>query len=328
MPLPVSALRLLGALFAVVLTASLPVAARAQADAPDQVIHFTGPDGEMIEGGVWLPSAPGDGSPRPLVVISHGSGGWYGGHADTAEALSEAGFVVAALTHPGDNFRDQGRGLHLTGRAPQLSSLIGYMTGPWAGPVAIDPERVGAFGFSAGGFTVTAIIGGVSDAQAILAHCVAHPEVFACRLIAALGGLDLTDWQPETRDPRIKAAVIAAPALGQSFTDESLAAVTIPVQLWQASDDQILPSPYNVEPVRDRLGQVPEYHRVDNAGHYDFLTPCAPNMQAAAPELCTSAPGFDRAAFKVGFNREVVRFFRQALYPNMGHQLSGLPGQR
>lgn len=323
MPLPASALRLLVAVFAVVLTVTLPVAARAQADAPDQVIHFTGPDGKTIEGGVWLPAGPGDGSARPLVVISHGSGGWYGGHADTAKALSEAGFVVAALTHPGDNFRDQSRGLHLTGRSPQLSSLIDYMTGPWAGPVTIDPERVGAFGFSAGGFTVTSIIGGVSDAQMILAHCVAHPEVFACRLVAALGGLDLTDWRPETRDPRVKAAVIAAPALGLSFTDQSLASITLPVQLWQAADDQILPSPYNVEPVRDRLGRSPEYHRVDNAGHYDFLTPCGPGMEAAAPELCASVPGFDRAVFKVSFNREVVRFFRQALAQASAPWVSG-----
>lgn len=317
MRFPAFSLHLLASLFVFTLINALPVAAQAQADAPDQVIHFTGPDGEIIEGGVWLPAGPGDASARPLVVISHGSGGWYGGHADTAEALSEAGFVVAALTHPGDNFRDQGRGLHLTGRAPQLSSLIDYMTGTWAGPVAIDPERVGAFGFSAGGFTVTAIVGGVSDAQMILAHCVAHPEVFACRLVAALGGLDLTDWQPETRDPRVRAAVIAAPALGLSFTDQSLAAITLPVQLWQAADDQILPSPYNVEPVRDRLGRAPEYHRVDKAGHYDFLTPCGPDMQAAAPGLCVSAPGFDRAAFKVGFNREVVRFFSQALAGNL-----------
>ena len=284
MRLAAFSLHLLATLFAFILIDAPPGAAQARADAPDQVIHFT----------------------------------------DTAQALSEAGFVVAALTHPGDNFRDQSRSLHLTGRAPQLSSLIDYMTGTWAGPVLIDPERIGAFGFSAGGFTVMSIIGGVSDAHAILAHCVAHPEVFACRMVAALGGLDLTDWQPETRDARVKAAVIAAPALGLSFTDESLAVVTIPVQLWQAADDRILPSPYNVEPVRDRLGRVPDYHRVDKAGHYDFLTPCGPEMQVAAPELCTSAPGFDRAAFKVGFNREVVQFFSQALAPTEQGQGLGL----
>lgn len=310
---PTSFQRLLCALVAVLMIGAMPVGARAQADAPDQIIRFTGPDGEMIEGGVWLPAGAVDGSPRPLVVISHGNGGWYRGHSDTAAALARAGVIVAALTHPGDNFQDQSRGLWLTARAPQVSALIDYMTGSWDGPVRIDPERIGAFGFSAGGFTVTSLIGGVSDVRAIQAHCMAQPEVFACRLIAMSGGLNLAPWHPETRDSRVRAAVIAAPALGLSFTDESLTGITLPVQLWQAADDQILPSPWNAEPVRDRLGGSVDYHRVENAGHYDFLTPCAPEMRAAMPELCTSARGFDRAAFKVAFNAEVVRFFRQAL---------------
>lgn len=313
MPLPMSFPRLLCALLAFVVSGALPVAALAQSDAPAQIIQFAGPGGEMIEGGVWLPASAINRAPRPLVVISHGNSGWYRGHSDTAEALTRAGFVVAALTHPGDNVQDQSRGLRLTGRAPQLSALIDYMTGTWVGSVEIDDARIGAFGFSAGGFTVTSIIGGVSEAGAIQAHCAMQPEVFACRLVAMFGGLDLANWRPETPDARVKAAVIAAPAFGLSFSDESLAAITVPVQLWQAADDQILPSPYNVEPVRDRLGGTVDYHRVENAGHYDFLTPCAPEMRAAVPELCTSAAGFDRAAFKVAFNAGVVRFFREAL---------------
>ena len=312
MPTPVSFPRLLSAVLAFVLFGAAPAAARAQADSPDQIIHFAGPGGEFIEGGVWLPTA-GDGSPRPLVVISHGNSGWYRGHSDTAEALTTAGFVVASLTHPGDNYQDQSRGLRLTGRAPQLSALIDYMTETGAGPGAIDDTRIGAFGFSAGGFTVTSIIGGVSDPGAIRAHCAAQPEVFACRLVAMFGGLDLATWRPETGDGRVKAAVIAAPAFGLAFTDQSLASVIVPVQLWQAADDRILPSPWNAEPVRDRLGGTVDYHRVENAGHYDFLTPCAAEMRTAMPELCTSAPGFDRAGFKVVFNAEVVRFFRAAL---------------
>ncbi|WP_269513452.1 alpha/beta hydrolase family protein [Brevundimonas subvibrioides] len=313
MQIPAPLVRFLCNLAAFAVIGVLPVAARAQDDAPDEIIHFVGPGGEMIEGGVWLPTNVADGSPHPLVVISHGNSGWYRGHSDTAQSLTEAGFVVAALTHPGDSFRDQSRGLRLTGRAPQLSALIDYMTETWTGRVEVDKERIGAFGFSAGGFTVTSIIGGVSDAGAIAAHCVAQPEVFACRLVAMYGGLDRANWHPETHDPRVKAAVIAAPAFGLSFTDASLASVTVPVQLWQAADDQILPSPYNVEPVRDRIGGTVEYHRVENAGHYDFLTPCSQEMRVAMPQLCTSAPGFDRAAFKVTFNAEVVRFFTEAL---------------
>ena len=84
---------------------------------------------------------------------------------------------------------------------------------------------------------------------------------------------------------RKPASLIAAPALGFSFTSDSLAAVRIPVQLWQAGADDILPAPYNVEPIRDRLGATPEYHRVEGAGHYDFLPPCSPALAASMAAL-------------------------------------------
>lgn len=298
------------------LAAALIAGTAAPAAAQDQLFSFTGA-GETIEAGVWLPAADAPAGPRPLVVISHGNGGWLRGHADTAEALAAAGFVVAALTHPGDNYQDQSRSLLLTGRAPQLSALIDHMTGDWRAPdgraVIIDADRIGALGYSAGGFTVTTIAGGESDPQAILDDCAVHPEFFACRLLAMAGGLDLVRWRPAGRDPRVKAAVIAAPALGMSFTDASLASVAIPIQLWQAADDEILPAPFNVEPIRDRLGRAPEYHRVADARHYDFLSPCNPWMAAELPHLCNTAPTFDRAAFKAAFNIEVVRFFRATL---------------
>jgi predicted dienelactone hydrolase len=45
-------------------------------------------------------------SKLPLVLISHGAGGMFGAHADTALALASAGFVVAAVTHTDDDAMD------------------------------------------------------------------------------------------------------------------------------------------------------------------------------------------------------------------------------
>lgn len=87
-----------------------------------------------------------------------------------------------------------------------------------------------------------------------------------------------------------------------------LAAVSDPV--FRA---EVLPAPFNVEPIRDRLGRAPEYHRVADAGHFDFLPPCSEALKAAIPMLCQSQPGFDRAAFHQAFNREAVRFFHDKL---------------
>ncbi len=272
-------------------------------------------DQPAIEAGVWWP-ADATTTPRPMVVISHGNGGDFRSHHDTAKALARAGFVVATLTHTGDNWRDQSRATDVVGRTRQLSVLIDHMLTQWEGRASIDAGRIGAFGFSAGGFTVLAAAGGNPDLTRLMDHCRANPGFYDCRLIGQ---------HPETVQPgaggrlqfahntRIKAVVVAAPALGFTFTREGLAKVTQPVQLWQAGADQILPAPFYAEPVRDNLPTPPEYHRIDGAGHFDFLPPCSPELAAAAPMICAPTPGFDRAAFHDRLNAEVVRFFEARL---------------
>lgn len=295
--------------------ASAPIPAPARPPAEGVVLsRLTVPDGDgpAIEAGVWRPAGATAGR-RALVVISHGSGGDFQSHRDTAEALARAGFVVAALTHTGDNWRDQSRATDPVGRPRQLSVLIDYMLGEWDGRETLDPARVGAFGFSFGGFTVLTAAGGEPDMSRIVEHCQAHPAFYDCRLMSgrptAVGG-SASAWP---HDRRIKAVVAAAPALGFTFTREGLAGVTQPVQLWQAGADRILPAPFYAEPVRDALGRTPEFHRVEGAGHFDFLPPCSPQLAQAAPMICAPTPGFDRAAFHDRLNAEVVRFFEAEL---------------
>ncbi len=253
--------------------------------------------------------APPLGTRLPLIVMSHGSGGQYLGHHDTAEALARAGFVVAALTHVGDNYRDQSRATDMPARAAALSALVSYMLDDWRSRQSIDRTRIGAFGFSAGAFTVLAAAGAVPDLSLIAGHCAAHPEAFECRLVRANPGSAVA-WQPR-RDPRIRAIVVAAPALGYTFTAAGSRDVTIPVQLWRAAEDDILRAPFYAEAVRAALPRRAEFHDVPGARHFDFLAPCA----TAAPPLpiCAPTPGFDRAAFHQQFNRQVTRFFRRHL---------------
>ncbi|MDH6148052.1 MULTISPECIES: hypothetical protein [Paraburkholderia] len=68
--------------------------------------------------------APIAGHHLPLIVLSHGGGGWYGAHYDTALALARAGFVAAAASHAGDTFDDQSRVLQLWRRPAQLHRLV------------------------------------------------------------------------------------------------------------------------------------------------------------------------------------------------------------
>lgn len=305
--------------------------------------HVTAPDpdGAALEVGIWYPSSatpavlPGrtvtqnvavdaaiDGQALPLIVISHGTGGSYLGHYDTAMALAEAGFVVAAVTHTGDNYADQSRSLLILERARHISRVLDYMLTDWSGQAHIDAQKIGMFGFSAGGFTTLVSIGGRPDMTKIAPFCQTHTSDFACQLIARNRGESdsaiaaaAASVRDGSKDARIKAAVVAAPALGFTFAPDGLRGVTIPVQLWRAENDLILPHPWYAETVRQALPVPPEYHVVAKAGHFDFLAPCNQELAARVPAICSSAAGFDRRAFHADMNQAVVKFFRATLSP-------------
>jgi predicted dienelactone hydrolase len=243
---------------------------------------------------------------HPLIVISHGTGGDFTGHLDTAVALARAGFIVAALTHRGDNWRDNSRATKIEERPAALSRLISHLLTAWPGKAAIDAERIGAFGFSAGGFTVLAAAGGHPDLRRFASHCANHPTFFDCTLMKSQPASEIQSW-PQSHDRRIKAIVVAAPAMGFAFDRVGLAAVRIPLQLWRADDDRILPAPSYADAVRLALPKKADFHPVPKADHFDFLAPCTDG--SLAPQICQSAPGFDRAAFHTLFNAQVVRFF-------------------
>ncbi len=268
---------------------------------------------------VVAPGAAVAGRALPLVVLSHGTGGWYGSHYDTARALAEAGFVVAAVSHTGDTYDDHSRAARIWDRPRQVHRLIDFMLREWPEHARLDAAQVGVFGFSAGGFTALVAAGGTPDFSKLAAHAAAHPDFYDSRLFKAshqeAGAGDVRPAITFIHDPRIKAIVVAAPALGFTFAPGGLRAVTAEVQLWQAEDDHILPGDEYAPAVRDALPRPPEFHLVPNADHYDFLAPCSPQLAQIAPEICQSREGFDRAAFHLRFNADVVRFFTRTLKP-------------
>jgi predicted dienelactone hydrolase len=257
------------------------------------------------------PGATPLGRGHPLVVISHGTGGSNTDHYDTARSLAAAGFVVAAVTHTGDTRGDRSRSMRITERPAELSRVIDYMTRDWRGHDTVDGGKVGAFGFSSGGFTVLGAIGGEPDMAGTARHCAEHPHFFDCGLLRQLGGAAATlPTAPVAHDPRIKSAVVAAPALGFTFAPDGLSKVTIPVQLWRAEWDTVLPQPYYAEVVHGLLPKA-EYHVVPGAEHFDFMAPCSEALAKAAASICVD--NIDRAAFHRTFNAAVVRFFEKTL---------------
>jgi len=297
------------------------------------------PDGKPIELGIWYPSdasvspqalglftqqvapyAAIAGQALPLIVISHGTGGGASSHYDTAIALADAGFVVVALTHAGDNYKDQSLQFtrrNFTDRPRQVSQVIDYMLNGWASRASIDPARIGVFGFSAGGFTALVLLGGTADFNLATLFCHDHPEDWGCQGAKDKAAASASDRKPVEwhHDPRIKAGVVAAPALGHTFTKDGLAAVTQPIQLWRAERDQIAPNQWNADIVKAVLPNPPEDHLVPLAGHFAFLAPCSEALAKIAPYICQDDTGFDRAAFHQQFDQALVEFFKAKLAP-------------
>jgi predicted dienelactone hydrolase len=263
-------------------------------------------------------NTPVKGYSLPLVVISHGGGGSYASHYETALALAHAGFVAAAISHAGDTYDDQSKVLQLWRRPEQLRVLVSYMLRNWPPHERLDASRIGAFGFSNGGFTVLVAAGGIPDLKKIGPYCHAHTDHDLCQALknAKIDPAHVGDDVPPNAwaaDPRIKAVVAAAPAFAFTFTKSGLKNVHIPIQLWRAADDHHQPNPYYEEILRQRLPQPPEYHVIPDAGHYDFLPPCSASLAAANPLICADPSGFSRTTFHEEFNGDIVRFFRRTL---------------
>ena len=285
------------------------------ADAERPAIHgavwypCAAPPGPVTLGRIVVPAVkdcPVDGTKLPLIVMSHGNLGWFGGHHDTAEALADAGFVVAAVTHPGDASSDPTRSVFE--RPADIKRLIDYMTATWADHAVIDADHIGFFGFSRGGYTGLVVLGGNPDLHQADTLCRDGLKFSLCDQLRDHG---LPSASP-VHDSRIKAAVLADPGRRMLFSSNSLTSVNAPIQLWASERGGDGVTRDLVEEIKSYLPAPPDYHLV-HAGHFAFLAPCSPEQAAAMPIFCVDADGFDRAAFHKEFNAAVIAFFQQHL---------------
>ncbi len=263
------------------------------------------------------PDCPITGEALPLIIISHGYGGWFLGHHDTAEALADTGFVVVAINHPHANYADMSRanGLPpLVERPRDIKRAIDFMLSGFAEASKIDPQRVGFYGFSQGGYTGLVIAGGNPDFGKLPRRC-PDPEAAGCQHSNKTNPSGETRVIPVlTHDARVKAMVVSDPLSVVFQTKDSVKDIDIPIQLWGSERGSATgASLKDASILRAVLPDKPDFHIAPNAVHMSFLTMCPQaNMSS---EVCRDSPGFDRASFHKMFNAEVVAFFRKHLAP-------------
>ena len=292
---------------------------------------------QPVEIGIWYPSeapvpsasntpfgqalaidAEPIGQDLPLIILSHGNGGWMGGHADTALALVEAGYIAAAITHSDDNFKNKDGipSKWMVSRPQEVVSSIDYLLEHWPGNGHVSRERIGVFGFSAGGYTALVAAGGVPDFDRAIQYCEKEPTEYTCKIgvVEKMASSSPGTNRPQfASDPRIKAISIAAPGFGFAFDIKALESVSVPVQVWSGALDESVPHASNGKLIADALRGETVVEIVEDAGHFAFLKPCNHDLESTKPRICVDALGFDRVAFHKVFNAGIVKFFDKAL---------------
>jgi predicted dienelactone hydrolase len=282
--------------------------------------------------GEAAPDAPLAAAPRrfPLIVISHGTGGSALAMAWLGSRLAAHGFIAVAVNHPGNNshepYTPQGFTLWWL-RARDLSVALDGMLSDREFGSRIDARRIGAAGFSLGGYTVIEIAGGRTS-PAIFELCERQPHNRACTsppefptLVPQALALLKTDpgyrvavhgASRSYRDTRVRAVFAIAPGLGGAFIPASLAKIAIPVQIVAGSADPIEPVSANASYLAAR---IPGSRLVlfPGAGHYTFFATCTATAKKAQPELCDDPPGIDRHRTHDRAADLAVRFFSRHL---------------
>ena len=250
----------------------------------------------------------------PLLMLSHGNTGTPLALHDVATALARKGFVVVAVLHPGDNYKDHSRlGTlsNLYGRPMQISAAIDATLRDRRLSRYAVPDEVGVIGYSAGGETALILGGAQPDLERLRRYCQERPgDRDACTRQGELIA-DRDELVP-VADARVQALLLLAP-LSLMFGRDTLSEVHVPVLLYSGDGDKLVFPDKNSDALARKLPTAPEFKIIPGAGHFVFMAPCTDEQMATMPGLCTDAEGVDREDVHRDLIYEAGRFFRQSL---------------
>ena len=264
---------------------------------------------------------------RPLIIMSHGTGGsayqlmWLG------RRLAAAGYIAAAVDHHGNTAAEDAydaRGFRLFWeRAQDLSVVLDQLVADPKFGSMIDQNRIGAVGFSLGGYTVIAASGGIINLDQLDAFCSGPRRDTTCEPQTEYAdnardfeklkdtpsaAKSLTRHSQSFLDSRIKATIALAPALGMAFTKESLAAIEIPVHIVVGEADKIAPAATNAQVIADSIPGTKYTLLKGGPGHYVFLNQCTSRGIRYVP-ICKDNEGVERAKVHMAASEIVNHHF-------------------
>jgi predicted dienelactone hydrolase len=263
----------------------------------------------------------------PLILLSHGTGGASLQLGWLASYLASEGYIAAAVNHHGNNGLEPyvAKGfLHYWERAKDLKVVLDQLLADQTFGTLIDPDRIGAAGFSLGGYTVLAVAGGTTNIQPMI-DFFTNSELDLSKVIPP-EFTDTAAFMQEFKslsqhvvvadashlDKRIKAVFAIAPVLGNIFSEEGLSSIQIPVRIVVGEADLLAPVQENAAHFAMHLKDA-ELTVLGSVGHYTFLGEGTEAGKKAAPMFCVDENGVDRAIVHQKVSRWAREFFEKHL---------------
>lgn len=283
----------------------------------------------LFEAGWGIPDAAlSDRSEQyPLIVLSHGTGGAVAQLSWLAEALAAGGYVVAAVNHHGNTAIEEKtpHGFFLWWeRAKDLQRLIDHVMEDEGFRSRIDFSRIGAAGFSLGGYTVLECAGARTNLDQIEHYCKGRDQDPSCTLPpeAPFSMEDLerhiesdprfqasvAEQGLSYKDPRVRSVVAIAPAAGVALTETSLQDIAIPTLIFVGDRDRHAPGDSNARRVAELI-QGSRLVVLPGVGHYAFLAECGIMGHVVAPSICVENDGVSRRDTHQRVAEDARKFF-------------------
>ncbi len=268
----------------------------------------------------------------PLVVFSHGSGGFRFQSLWLTEHLASWGFVVISADHPTNTFADQINVPRFTEnlasnyvlRPRDVIRQIDFAqtltdTGEFAG--LIDIEQIAVIGHSFGGYTALATAGATLDFQQLQTYCETATFELASSVCFLTEEEDkitpLVGGEPPYivgSDPRVDAVVALAPWNGPILNQASLAQIDIPTLIIVGTGDRVTIPERDAYTIFDQMVNAPRtLTTFVNGDHFIFVDPCFEEATALGFfDLC-SDPVWDLKRVHDISNHQITAFLLEAL---------------